>query len=285
MKLSRTLAALFVASAANAGAAEDWRYSIGVHDLSVPDVSSNTYGVNGSVSMDMRTDGGQHYFGSLEMFLDHDKDHLDSDHIPLWWQLHLGSDGDFWRAGQMRVGWTANVDTRMNTVSSVERQITALPALVGGYDGQNFQASLEAGAGWFFLEIDDDAPREQGYDRSTLRHSTFAYAATQAQAQARRSLVSLRPCPGLVGQPWGARKQLPGSAANGCRQLDGRCLDETACAGAQRRRVPVQPGPLQPPQRTAGPALEQRPDDQVGVRDQVVKYWACSGTNSSKRLP
>jgi len=178
MRLSRALAALFVVSAANAGAAEDWRYSIGVHDLSVPDVSSNTYGVNGSVSMDMRTDGGQHYFGSLEMFLDHDKDHLDSDHIPLWWQLHLGSDGDFWRAGRMRVGWTANIDTRMNTVSSVERQITALPAFVGGYDGQNFQASLEAGAGWFFLEIDDDAPREQGYDRSTLRHSTFAYAAT-----------------------------------------------------------------------------------------------------------
>jgi len=78
----------------------------------------------------------------------------------------------------MRVGWTANIDTRINTASGVERHITAFPALVGGYDGQSLQASLEAGAGWFFLEIDDDAPREQGYDRSTLRHSTFAYAAT-----------------------------------------------------------------------------------------------------------
>ena len=34
------------------------------------------------------------------------------------------------------------------------------------------------GAGWFFLELDDDAPRERGYERSTLKNSTFAYAAT-----------------------------------------------------------------------------------------------------------
>jgi hypothetical protein len=66
----------------------------------------------------------------------------------------------------------------MNTVSSIERQITAFPALVGGYDGKFLQSSLQAGAGWFFLEIDDDAPRERGYDRSGLRNSTLAYAIT-----------------------------------------------------------------------------------------------------------
>jgi hypothetical protein len=179
MKLARAFAVLFFASAASGAVAqEDWRYSVGVHDFAVPDVDSHTYGVNGSVSVDKRTDSGRHLFGSFDLFLDRDKDHLDNDHIPIWWQLHLGSDGDFWRGNRMRVGWTADINTRMNTVSSIERQITALPAFVGGYDGQILQASLEAGAGWFFLEIDDDAPREQGYDRSTLRNSTFAYAAT-----------------------------------------------------------------------------------------------------------
>jgi len=179
MKLSRAFAVLFFASAASSGVAqEDWRYSVGVHDFVVPDVNSQTYGLNGGVSVDKRTDNGRHLFGSVDIFLDRDKDHLDTDHIPIWWQIHLGSDGDFWRANRMRIGWTADINTRMNTVSSIERQITALPAFVAGYDGQILQAALEAGAGWFFLEIDDDAAREQGYDRSALRNSTFAYAAT-----------------------------------------------------------------------------------------------------------
>jgi hypothetical protein len=178
MKPLRALVVLFFASAASGGIAADWRYSVGIQDFDVPDVDSHTYGLNGSVSVDERTDSGQHFFGSFDLFLDRDKDHLDNDHIPIWWQSHLGSDGDFWRGNRMRVGWTADFNTRMNTVSSIERQITALPAFVAGYDGQILEASLEAGAGWFFLEIDDDAPREQGYDRSTLRNSTFAYATT-----------------------------------------------------------------------------------------------------------
>lgn len=178
MKLACAFAALFFALAASAGAAEgEWRYRVGVHDFLVPDVNSHTYGFNAGLSLDKRTDSGGHFFGSVDVFRDFDRDHLDNDHIPIWWQLHLGSDGDFWRDNRMRFGWTADVNTRMNTVSSIERQITALPALVGGYDGQVLQASLEAGAGWFFLEIDDDAPREQGYDRSGLRNSTFAYSA------------------------------------------------------------------------------------------------------------
>jgi hypothetical protein len=178
MRLSRAFAALFFASAASGGLAADWRYGVGVHDFVVPDVDSHTYGLNGSVSVDKRTDSGRHLFGSFDIFWDRDKDHLDNDHIPIWWQSHLGSDGDFWRANRMRVGWTADFNTRMNTVSSIERQITALPAVVGGYDGRILQASLEAGAGWFFLHLDDDAPRERGYDRSALRNSTFAYAVT-----------------------------------------------------------------------------------------------------------
>lgn len=160
------------------GEAADWRYAVGVHDFVVPDVDSHTYGINGRLSGEQRFDGGRRVFAAFDLFIDRDKDHLDSDHIPAWWQLHVGSDGDFARAGHMRLGWTADFNTRINTASSIERQITALPALVGGYDGTYFQAALEAGAGWFMLEIDDDAPREQGYGRDGLRNRTFAYALT-----------------------------------------------------------------------------------------------------------
>lgn len=178
MKFWAAFAVLFFASPASGAVADDWRYSIGVHDFIVSDVDSQTYGINAGVSIDKRTDGGRHVFGSFDIFLDYDSDHLDNDHIPIWWQLHLGSDGDFWRGNRMHVGWTADINDRINTVGSIERQFTVLPALVAGYDGQILQASLEAGAGWFFLEIDDDPPRDRGYDRSTLTNDTFAYAAT-----------------------------------------------------------------------------------------------------------
>jgi hypothetical protein len=178
MNLSQAFAVLLLAAVASVGEAADWRYSVGVHDFIVADVDSHTYGINGGVSMDQRTDAGRHLFGSFDIFWDRDKDHLDPDHIPIWWQLHLGSDGDFWRGSRTHLGWTADINTRINTASSIERQITALPAIVAGYDGTLLQASLQAGAGWFLLHIDDDAPRERGYDRSELRNSTLAYAVT-----------------------------------------------------------------------------------------------------------
>jgi hypothetical protein len=159
-----------------AGVAEtvDWRYSMGLHDTRVPDVSSDTFGINGSLSVDKRTDGGAHYFGSFDLFVDNDHDHLDPDHIPIWWMLHAGTDGRFWQPGNGGyAGWTADLNTRMNTVSSIERQIKVLPAIVLGYDGEAFEASLKGGVGYFFQEIDDDAPKLRGFDRTGLRQTTF----------------------------------------------------------------------------------------------------------------
>jgi hypothetical protein len=160
--------------AAATGHAADWRYSLGIHDFIVDDVGSNTYGVTAGMYGSELTESGQHYFGSLQVSWDHDKDHLDPDHIPIWWQLHLGTDGVFRHASKMDFGWTADLNTRINTVSSIEREIQALPALVAAYKGDTVQASAKAGAGYFFLEIDDDAPKERGYGRENLRNTTFA---------------------------------------------------------------------------------------------------------------
>jgi hypothetical protein len=179
--LTLSLVSLLLLPSAGSAATVDWRYAMGLHDFIVPDVDSDTFGIEAAVAVDKRTDSGAHYFGSFDLFVDRDQDHLDSDHIPVWWMLHLGTDGRWLPLGTKGyVGWTADVNTRMNTVSSIERQIKALPAIVLGYDGDAVQASLKAGYGYFFQEIDDDAPKERGFTREGMRHTTGAesYAAT-----------------------------------------------------------------------------------------------------------
>ena len=98
---SRIAALLLLTAVAGAGEAADWRYSVGIHDFMVADADSHTYGLDASASIDERTAAGRHWLGSFDLFLDRDKDDLDPDHIPIWWQIHLGTDGDFWRAGAL----------------------------------------------------------------------------------------------------------------------------------------------------------------------------------------
>jgi len=186
------------ASASALAGATDWRYSVGVHDVVVDDLNSHTYGITAGVRVDKRTSVGTHHFGKLDLFLDHDRDHLDPDHIPIWYQLHARSDRDFWKPSPaFHIGWAADFDTRANTVSSIERQITLLPALVAGLDGKVFSASVEAGVGYWFLELDDDAPKKRGYGRGDLRRSTFA------QSAAGDAMIDLGPSFKLIGRVQG----------------------------------------------------------------------------------
>src|SRR5262245_9999233 len=99
---SRALAALLLSATAASATATDWRYSIGIHDFAVPDINSDTYGINGSVSVDKQTDGGRHVYGSAVLYVDYDQDDNDPSRYPIWWQVHLGTDGDFWKGGRAR---------------------------------------------------------------------------------------------------------------------------------------------------------------------------------------
>jgi hypothetical protein len=168
------LAAMLVSSV---GEAAPWKYSLGVHDMVVNDVDSSTWGIGGHAEVDDVTDAGKHRYASFDVYLDHDEDHLDPDHIPVWWETNLGIDSELWKGSrQMYFGWLVEFDSRMNTVSSIERQVHLLPAVAVGFAGNAAHASLEAGIGYNFLEVDDDAPRLRGYDRTSLRQTTSAEA-------------------------------------------------------------------------------------------------------------
>jgi len=171
------LAAFAMTLAASVCQAAQWTYALGLHDLVVEDVDSSTYGLGGHAEVDDVTALGRHRFAEFDVYLDHDTDHLDPDHIPVWWETDLGIDGKF-GAGDRKgfFGWEVAQDTRMNTTSSIERQLHLLPAVMAGLASNSVDASLKAGVGYNFLEIDDDAPRLRGYDRTNLRQTTTAGA-------------------------------------------------------------------------------------------------------------
>jgi hypothetical protein len=157
--------------------AAQWKYSLGVHDMEVRDVDSSTWGIGGHAEVDDVTALRRHRYASFDVYLDHDTDHLDPDHIPVWWETDLGIDGKFGAGARKTfIGWSVAQETRMNTVSSIERQLHLLPAVVAGFAGDSVNASLKTGVGYNFLEIDDDAPRLRGYDRTNLRQTTAAGA-------------------------------------------------------------------------------------------------------------
>jgi len=176
MKLhSLVLISFLAAVTAGRGAGIEWRYAFGLHDIIVPEVDSHTFGVNAFASAEETWSSEIHWLASGEVLLDRDKDDLDPDHIPVWWRLHAGIDGPIAHLGEGgRILWLGDFDTRVNTVSSIEREIRALPGVALDWKSDRCHGQLKAAAGYFFLEIDDDVPKERGYDRDDFRHQTFA---------------------------------------------------------------------------------------------------------------
>ena len=166
------LLAVPVPGAARAG---DWSWSAGLHDTFVSDMSSHTLGLDGTAYYDHVTASGIHMFGDAQLFVDHDRDHLDPDHIPIWWKLNFEIANSITRGtGDFDVEWLLEVRTRMNTVSNIERQVKAAPGIRMKYDSGRFSTSVKGLAGWFFQEIDDDVAKERGYTRNDFRNKTGA---------------------------------------------------------------------------------------------------------------
>ncbi len=154
----------------------DWRIAFGGHNTIVEQVDSHTLGAHAGFFVEHVTESDISWKGNIDIFIDDDKDKLDPDHIPIWFQTAWSVDGNLYRfSPTMNLQWQVTLDGKRNTVSSVEKQSKLFPAIVARFDNQKFYAGLTLGGGHYMLEIDDDVPRERGYDREDFQNKTGAY--------------------------------------------------------------------------------------------------------------
>ncbi|PHQ76665.1 MAG: hypothetical protein COB74_01215 [Shewanella sp.] len=154
----------------------DWRIAFGAHDIIVEQADSDTLGVGATFSLSHLTQSNILLIGSVDVFVDHDKDKLDPDHIPIWFSSNFRVKGELLRlSADSAFQWEVEASSRRNTVSSVEKQLKLFPGIGYEYDTKNFFAAVKVGAGYYFLEIDDDVPRMRGYDRGDFQNQTGAY--------------------------------------------------------------------------------------------------------------
>lgn len=155
----------------------DWRIAFGGHNTIVEQVDSHTLGAQAGFFVEHITDSNIRWKGDIDIYIDDDKDKLDPDHIPIWFETSFSVDGNLYRfSPAMNLQWQVTLDGKRNTVSSVEKQIKLFPGIVARYNSDKVYAGLTLAAGYYMLEIDDDVPRERGYDRDSFQNKTGAYS-------------------------------------------------------------------------------------------------------------
>ena len=156
--------------------ATDLRVAYGAHDFYVDEANSHTLGAAVTLSFSHITQSNLLLAGSFDTFADIDNDKLDPDHIPVWFSSHFIVKGDLYRFNQSSsFYWDIEQQWRMNTVNSVEQQLSLFPELGYEINTDKFQLGAKTGMGLFLLEIDDDVPRIRGFDRADLSHTVLAY--------------------------------------------------------------------------------------------------------------
>ena len=155
----------------------DWRIAFGGHDFIVEQESSHTFGADVHFSLAHLTQSNILLTASIDVLVDHDKDKLDPDHIPIWFMSNYMAKGELVSlSANSALMWEVELDGKRNTVSSVEKQVKLFPAISYEYNTEAFFAAVKGAAGYYFLEIDDDVPRLRGYDREDFQNKTGAYS-------------------------------------------------------------------------------------------------------------
>lgn len=105
-------------------------------------------------------------FAKFEAFLDYDKDHLDPDHIPVWFDGLIDIDGAIYSINDKNLlKWYVVFDNKQNTVSCIEREIRQHVGLGYEYKNDTFSLATNAYLGFYYIEMDDDTPVNRGYTR------------------------------------------------------------------------------------------------------------------------
>jgi hypothetical protein len=174
-KLSILLSSLLLSSAVSA---MEFEASVGVHDFMVSDIkndvpadgissgTSHTLGVNAAIYIKHETQNHIKFLAKAEAFLDHDKDHLDPDHIPVWFDFLLDIQGEMYTINENSLlKWYVLMDNRQNTVSCIEREIRQHIGVGYEYTKSGLTLDFNLYAGFYYIEIDDDTPGERKYSR------------------------------------------------------------------------------------------------------------------------
>ena len=174
-KLSLLASSLLLSTVVNAF---EFEASVGVHDFVVSDIkndvaadgissgTSHTLGVNAAIYVKHQTANKINFLAKAEAFLDRDKDHLDPDHIPIWFDFLLDIDGPMYTINDKNaLKWYILMDNRQNTVSCIEREVRQHLGVGYEYKSGGFRFDFNLYAGFYYIEIDDDTPSARGYTR------------------------------------------------------------------------------------------------------------------------
>jgi len=162
--------------------AADLGLSIGLHDMVVANIQdtpfnggdSHTFGGNIGAFVDHTTSTGIVLKGDAVIFADLDRDHLDPDHIPVWWTIHAYANGPIVTFNDhLTFQWLLQLANKQNTVSGIEREQKQEYGLGLDYtDKHHFHLAAHFYGGFFYRELDDDAPAKYGYERRDLGYGS-----------------------------------------------------------------------------------------------------------------
>jgi hypothetical protein len=156
----------------------EFEASFGAHDFVVSNIqddcskdmidsgTSHTFGLNSAIWVKHTTQNNIHLTAKAEVFYDYDKDELDPDHIPFWFDFLVDVDGPMYSINESNnLQWYILMENRQNTVSSIERTVKQHVGVGYRYDNQTFFMELNGYLGFYYIEFDDDVPVSRGYNR------------------------------------------------------------------------------------------------------------------------
>jgi len=166
--------------------AAQWSYSLGLSDMLVKGAKplssapngddSHTLGIQFGIYGQSDKDSKIQQSGYFKTIIDKDRDHLDPDHIPIWFLANYQAKMPFKTYESITLNAIFDADAKTNTVSSVEREFKFYAGGSAEYANSFFKTELKALLGRFALEIDDDVPKFKGFHRDALKEVSYGYS-------------------------------------------------------------------------------------------------------------
>ena len=143
-------------------------YSYGLHDFVVQG-ESHTVGINAGMYAKYITSTSAHHNASFEIFAEYDEKEQDPDHIPVWFRANYRFSTILMKQDEtFNLNAIVDFDWKMNTVSSVEQYLKSGLGLEFAIKEGSLQLATKILGGAYYLEIDDDVPLSNDFERSDL---------------------------------------------------------------------------------------------------------------------